>query len=126
MAFMTEFRRVMGLGSAKTGAEHWFSARVLSAALVPLTLHFLFVIAPLIGGDRDAVAATLASPVHASVAILFVLAVFKHLSDGLHEVLVDYVHGKAALAISLALVKFACAFFGAVGAVSIAMIAFNG
>lgn len=126
MSFKTDRGRVIGLGSAKTGAQEWFSGRVLSAALVPLTILFLFIVAPLIGADYETVVAAFASPFNATVTILFILVTFKHLADGLHEIIVDYVHAKGTLTVTLVATKLLCYFFGAAGAVSVAKIAFIG
>lgn len=126
MDYKTDMARVTGLGSARTGTDEWYRGRMLSAALVPLTLLFLWIVAPLIGGDFESVIAAFGNPFNATVTILFVLVAFKHLADGLHEVIVDYVHGKAALTISLVATRLICYFFGAAGAVAVAKIAFIG
>lgn len=126
MSYKTDMGRVIGLGSAKSGTEEWWRGRILSAALVPLTILFLFLVAPLVGEDYDTVVAAFANPFTATVTILFLLVGFKHLADGLHEVFVDYVHGKAALTISLVATRLICYFFGAAGAISVAKIAFIG
>ena len=126
MSYKTDLGRVIGLGSAKDGVHEWYSGRVLSVALVPLTLLFLCSVAPLIGADHTAVVSAFQNPFTAIVTILFLLIAFKHLADGLKEVLVDYVHGKAALAISLTLTRLVCYFLGAAGAFAVAKIAFAG
>lgn len=126
MSYKTDRGRVIGLGSAGTGAHEWYMSRVLSAALVPLTILFLFIVAPLVGSDYESVIAAFANPFNATVTILFILIVFKHLADGLHEVVVDYVHSKGTLTITLVAIKLLCYFFGAAGAISVAKIAFIG
>ncbi|MBR9864954.1 MAG: succinate dehydrogenase, hydrophobic membrane anchor protein [Rhodobacteraceae bacterium] len=126
MSYKTDLGRVAGLGAAKEGVHEWFSGRVLSAALVPLTLLFLWVVGPLIGEEHGAVVAAFQNPFKAIVVILFLLVAFKHLADGLKEILLDYVHGKATLAISLVATRLICYFFGAAGAFAVAKIAFAG
>lgn len=126
MSYKTDRGRVIGLGSAKSGVHEWWTGRILSVALIPLTLGFLFICAPLIGSDHADVVARLGNPFNATVVILFLLVSFKHLADGLHEVIVDYVHGKATLAITLVATRLVCYFFGAAGAISVAKIAFMG
>lgn len=126
MSFKTDMGRVQGLGSAKTGAEEWFSSRVLSVALVPLTLIFLYMVAPLIGQDYETVLEGFANPFTAVVTILYILVTFVHLAHGLHEVIIDYVHSKGTLAVLLVGTRLLCYFAGAVGAFSVAKIALIG
>ncbi|MEM7441301.1 MAG: succinate dehydrogenase, hydrophobic membrane anchor protein [Pseudomonadota bacterium] len=126
MSYKTDLGRVIGLGSAKTGAEEWFSNRVLSVALVPLTLLFLYLVAPLIGEDYETVLAGFANPFTAVVTILYILVTFKHLADGLHEVIIDYVHSKGMLTVLLVGTRLGCYFIGAIGAFSVAKIALIG
>ena len=42
MSYRTDKQRVIGLRSAKDGAEHWWSQRLTSIALIPLTSLFIF------------------------------------------------------------------------------------
>ena len=60
MSYRTDRARVLGLGSAKEGTGHWWSQRLTSIALVPLTLLFLFPFAANLGGDFAAVRASYA------------------------------------------------------------------
>ena len=55
MNFKTARSKVSGLGSAKSGANHWFGERLKSVALIPLTIIFILVMAPLIGKDHNVV-----------------------------------------------------------------------
>jgi succinate dehydrogenase / fumarate reductase membrane anchor subunit len=80
----------------------------------------------LIGEDHSTVVASLQNPFKAIVVILFLLVAFKHLADGLKEIIVDYVHGKATLPIVLVTTRLICYFFGAAGAFAVAKIAFSG
>jgi succinate dehydrogenase / fumarate reductase membrane anchor subunit len=126
MSYKTDLGRVMGLGSAKQGVHEWFSGRIMSVALIPLTLLFLYFVAPLIGEDHATVVAAFQNPFKAIVVILFLLVGFKHLADGLSEIILDYVHGKASLPIILVVSRLTCYFFGAAGAFAVAKIAFAG
>ena len=126
MSYKTDLGRVIGLGSAKSGVEEWYSGRILSVALIPLTLGFLCIVAPLIGADYDAVVAAFGDPFKAVITVLFLLVVFKHLADGLQEIIVDYVHSKGMLMVLLVGSRLLCYFFGVAGAFSVAKIAFIG
>lgn len=95
MSYRTDRQRALGLGSAKYGAGHWWSQRITSIALAPLTLLFIFPFARSLGADHAEVLATYGDPFHAIVAILFILVTFVHLQQGLQVVIEDYVHDKA-------------------------------
>ncbi len=126
MSYKTDMGRVIGLGSARTGAEHWLGERIKGLALIPLTLGFLYTIAPLIGASHAQVVETFQNPLCAIVVILFLLVTFKHLAEGLQVVIEDYVHGKPALLTLLVVTKFGCWAFGLAGVFAVAKIAFSG
>ena len=71
MSYRTDRQRVQGLGTAGDGTGHWWSQRLTSIALVPLTLFFIFPFARNLGADFETVRATYANPFNAIVAILF-------------------------------------------------------
>lgn len=126
MSFKTDFQRVSGYGSAKTGARHWFGERLKAVALIPLTLAFIYIIAPLIGAEHSDVVASFKNPLKAIAIILFFLVTFKHLEDGLQAVIEDYVHGKGSVLVLLVLSKLFCWAFGLAGVFAVAKIAFGG
>ena len=41
MSYRTDKQRVLGPGSAKEGTGHWWSQRLTSIALIPLTILFI-------------------------------------------------------------------------------------
>lgn len=124
MQFRTARQRVQGLGTAGHGASHWWSQRLTSVALVPLTLAFLFPFARSLGSDFAAVRETYAHPFNAVVAILFLAVGFHHLQQGIQVVIEDYVHDKpllTALLVANALLTWA---FALTGIFAVAKIAF--
>jgi len=125
MSYKTDKGRVIGLGSAKEGVHAWWMSRMTSVALIPLTLIFVWRVAPLIGTEHSAVVAALQSPFTAISTILFLLVVAQHLADGLKEVFVDYVHTKGLLVVMLVASRLGCYAFGFAGAFAVAKIAFG-
>ena len=65
MSLRSPLGRVRGLGSAKTGTDHFWAQRVTAVALVPLTLWFVYALLSLAGADYATVSAWLRSPVNA-------------------------------------------------------------
>jgi len=87
--------RVLGLGSAKEGVEHWWRQRITAIALVPLAIWFVIAALGLIGADRAAMVAWMHSPMAAVFAILLIVAAVYHLALGLQVVVEDYIHSEA-------------------------------
>ena len=97
MSFLTDYKSVAGLGSAKAGTEHFVKQRLTAIALIPLSILFLYYFAPSLGSGHEAVVATFGRPVPALVTIMFIMSVFSHLRMGLQVVIEDYVHGRAQM-----------------------------
>ncbi|QHQ36263.1 succinate dehydrogenase, hydrophobic membrane anchor protein [Algicella marina] len=125
MQFRTDRQRANGLGSAKEGTGHFISQRITSAALVPLTLLFIFPFANALGGSYEEVRAIYASPFNAIVAILFIAVTLYHHMMGLQVVIEDYVHGKLARTAALLANILFCWALGLTGVFAVAKIAFS-
>lgn len=123
--FRTPAARVIGLGSAKDGTEHWWSQRVSAVAMIPLTLLAIFPLGAAIGEGRGVVLETYANPWNALVAILFIAVTFRHLQLGLQVVIEDYVHDKRARTAALFANMGFCWAFGLAGVFGVAKIAFG-
>lgn len=97
--------RARGLGSARAGAAHWWTQRITSIALIPLTLWFLSAMVRMIGATRDDVVSWMAGPLPIVLMIALVIATFHHLQAGLQVVIEDYVTNDALRVGSILLVK---------------------
>jgi len=93
MAFLTDRKRATGLGSAKSGTQHFWSMKVSSVALLILVPLFIFTFGPILGSEYAEVTAYFARPFPAIVAALTLLVGFKHFNDGVQVLIEDYVHG---------------------------------
>jgi succinate dehydrogenase / fumarate reductase membrane anchor subunit len=123
MSFKTPLNRVLGLGSAKGGSEHWWSQRLTAVALVPLGLWFALTL-PFVGIESHAaVVAWLRDPITAVLMTLTAICVIYHSHLGVRVVLEDYVGGHGAKLVALLLSSFAHAFVAAVALFSILKIA---
>lgn len=92
MSLKSPLGRVLGLGSAGTGTEHWLGQRLSALAMVPLTLWFAISLLTLPSLDFYSVTAWVASPLHAVLLVLLVVALVYHSSLGTQVVAEDYVH----------------------------------
>jgi succinate dehydrogenase / fumarate reductase, membrane anchor subunit len=94
MSLMTPLNRVLGLGTAKGAAEHWWLQRVTAVALLPLGLWFALALLALPGFDHAAVIAWVQRPLTSILLILMVVAVGYHSHLGVQVVIEDYVASK--------------------------------
>ena len=101
----SQLGRVRGLGAAKSGVHHWWSERVTSVALVPLTLWFIWNVIRLLGAPHEAALDWFYSPVTTVLMLCLVLATFYHMQLGLQVVVDDYVHVDRARIALLLLIR---------------------
>jgi succinate dehydrogenase / fumarate reductase membrane anchor subunit len=103
MSLMTPLNRVLGLGTAKGAAEHWWLQRVTAVALLPLGLWFAYELMTLPGFDYASVVAWVREPATSILLILLVVAVGYHSALGIQVVVEDYVPAKGLRAATLLL-----------------------
>ena len=92
----TPLGRVLGLGAAKSGTEHFWRQRLTAVANVPLTIAFVFIVVALLGRNHAAVVQILGSPLVAVLMLLFILSVTMHMRLGMQVIIEDYVHDEGA------------------------------
>ena len=95
MAYMTDLKRAVGLGSARQGTEHHWSMTKSSVALLILVPLFVFTFGPMLGQPHDAVTAYFSKPFPAIVAALTIIVGFMHFKNGAQALIEDYVQGLA-------------------------------
>ena len=94
MRMRTPLGQVRGLGSARSGTEHFWYQRLTAIANVPLVIGFVVIVTSLLGRNHAAVVQILGSPVVAIVMLLFIVSVTWHMRLGMQVVIEDYVHGE--------------------------------
>jgi len=92
MSMRTPLRQVRGLGSARSGTEHFWHQRLTAMANIPLTIGFVVVVASLMGRNHAAVVQILGSPFVAVLMLLFILSATIHMRIGMQVIIEDYVH----------------------------------
>ena len=108
----TPLKRVLGLGSAKDGTDHFWRQRVTAVAALLLLPVALWVILSLIGADYAAVRRTIGNPVVAMLLLLFVVTNIVHMRIGMQVIIEDYVHAEGAKITLLVLNTFFCVLVG--------------
>jgi succinate dehydrogenase / fumarate reductase, membrane anchor subunit len=92
----TPLGRVRGLGSARSGTDHFWRQRLTAVANIPLTIAVIVIFIMLLGRNQAAVAQIVGSPPVAIIMALFVISVAVHMRIGMQVVIEDYVHDELA------------------------------
>ena len=103
----TAIGRVRGLGSAKSGAHHWWLERLTSVATLLLLVWLAVSLLRLPDLGHATVTEWLRSPLAAAPMLLLVVATFWHLKLGLQVVIEDYVHGEGTRLFWIMVLNFA-------------------
>jgi len=106
----TPLSRVRGLGSARSGTEHFWLQRLTAVANLPLTIAFGVIVVALLGRNHAAVVQILGSPLIAVLMLLFIVSITTHMRIGMQVIIEDYVHEEGPrLALLIANTFFAVA-----------------
>ncbi len=125
MSLKSPLGRVLGLGSAKDGAEHWWSQRISAVALAFLGLWFAAALISLDSYDYRTVRAFLEIPWNAVLTGLLLFTLLYHSHLGVQVVIEDYVHEEWIKVASLVAVKFAHVVAGALGIFAVLSVGFG-
>jgi succinate dehydrogenase / fumarate reductase membrane anchor subunit len=107
MSLRAPLGRVLGLGTAKDGTDHWWGQRVSGVALLILGLWFVGSLVGLPSMDHDVVIAFIGGPLNTVLLSLLCLTVAYHSYLGVQVVIEDYVHAHGVKIVSLVLSRFA-------------------
>ena len=121
----TPLARVLGLGSAKSGTEHFWRQRLTAVANVPLTIGVVVIVVGLLGRNHAAVVQILGSPLVAIVMLLFIISVTIHMRIGMQVIIEDYVHDDVHKLILLMANTFFTVAVGLASAFAILMLSFK-
>jgi succinate dehydrogenase / fumarate reductase membrane anchor subunit len=96
MSMRTPLGRVLGLGSAKAGTEHWWVQRVTAIASLPLMVFLVVFIIAHLGASRVELVASVSNPLIAILLALTIISTLWHMRLGLQVVIEDYIHTPVA------------------------------
>jgi succinate dehydrogenase / fumarate reductase membrane anchor subunit len=111
MRYLTDRKRAMGLGSAKSGTEHHWHMQVSAVGLAILVPLFLFTFGCILGSSYEEVTAYYASPFPAIVAALTIVVGFVHFKNGATGMIEDYAQGLMRKAL---IIGVTCLSYGAI------------
>lgn len=93
MRHITDRKRAVGKGSAKSGTEHLWSMHVSAVALAFMVPTFLYIFGSALGGTREEVLATFSRPFPAILTGLVLVVAMRHFAKGATVMIEDYSHG---------------------------------
>jgi len=105
-SLQTPLHRVKGLGASHSGTGHFWRERITAAALVPLSLWFLYAVLGLAGTNVVTALRFLAMPWNTLLMAAFVVTSLYHAALGLQVVIDDYVHTAGSKIMLFLLVRF--------------------
>ena len=126
MRYETPIARVRGLGSARSGAHHWWLERLTSVSTLILFVWLIVSLLRLPSLGHESVTLWLSSPLAAVPMLLLIVSTFWHLKLGLQIVVEDYVHEEGLRLFSVVLVNFFAIAGAALAAFAVLKIAFGG
>jgi len=107
MSLRSPLGRVLGLGTAKDGTDHWWGQRLSAIALLLLGLWFVVMLATATDFSHAAVVAEIGRPLNAILLLLLAVTLAYHSYLGVQVVIEDYVHAPGIKVVSLILSRFA-------------------
>ncbi|MBJ3763931.1 succinate dehydrogenase, hydrophobic membrane anchor protein [Maribius pontilimi] len=113
MSYMTDRKRAEGLGSAKSGTDHFWAMTKSSVGLLILVPLFIFTFGSALGGTYEEVVAYYSKPFPAIVAGLTFVVGWVHFKSGAQTMIEDYSHGTAR---HVAIIAVTCISYAAIAA----------
>jgi succinate dehydrogenase / fumarate reductase membrane anchor subunit len=125
VSLISPLNRVLGLGSAKGGTEHWWTQRLTAVALIPLGLWLIYSLTAVDVSSYNAVVVWLRQPISGIFLTLAAVTIIYHSYLGVQIVIEDYVHGHSIKVVALVGSTFAHIFLLAAAVFSILKVAFG-
>ena len=104
--YRTSLARVRGLGSARSGTEHFWHQRVTAIANLVLLVFLIFTVIRLAGEPYPVMRAYFASPFATVPALLLAISATFHMRIGLQVIIEDYIHAEGTKMVLLMLNTF--------------------
>jgi succinate dehydrogenase / fumarate reductase membrane anchor subunit len=126
MNMRTPLGKVRGLGSAKSGTEHFWHQRLTAIANIPLTIFLVFFCVAHVGSSQADMAAAIANPLVALMLVFTIISVTWHMRLGMQVIIEDYVHSEGVKLLALLGNTFFCGAVALTGLFAVLKISFGG
>ena len=126
MNMRTPLSKVRGLGSAKSGTEHFWHQRLTAVANVPLIIFLVFFCVAHVGSSQAEMTAAIANPLVALMLVFTIISVCWHMRLGMQVIIEDYVHGEGMKLALLLANTFFCGAVALTGLFAVLKISFGG
>jgi succinate dehydrogenase / fumarate reductase, membrane anchor subunit len=123
--FKTPLKKARGLGSAKSGTDHFWQQRLTAIANVPLVLFLIWFVISHLRATRPEIIMALKNPFISMGILLALISITWHMRLGLQVVIEDYVHSEGRKLAALTLNTFFVFALTALGAYSILKMGFG-
>lgn len=95
MRYLTDRKRAIGKGSARSGTHHHWYMQMSGIGLALLVPTFLYIFGSALGTSHDNVMATFARPIPAIVTGLMIVLGMQHFKKGAQMMIEDYARGSS-------------------------------
>jgi len=110
MILRSPLGRARGLGSSRSGSDHYWAQRVTAVALIPLVVWFVASLVAVTGGELAEIKIWASKSYNAALLLLTLLTGIWHGALGLQVVVEDYVHTAMTKHVALILIRLIAAF----------------
>lgn len=122
----TPLGKVRGLGSAKSGADHFWKQRLTALANIPLTLAFILIVLASFGKSFAKAYELLAHPLVAIIMLLTILSSIVHMHLGMQVIIEDYIASEGKKIAAIIANTFFSVVIGMAASFAILKLAFGG
>lgn len=126
MTLRSYLGRARGLGSSRSGSDHYWAQRITAVALIPLVLWLVVSLITVTSGDLASVKSWLGSPFNATLLLLTLLTGLWHGQLGMQVVIEDYVHAPLVKHLALIFTRLVAAFLAISVVISTLKLALGG
>jgi succinate dehydrogenase / fumarate reductase, membrane anchor subunit len=115
----TPLSRVRGLGTAKSGTEHFWRQRVTGIANVPLTIGLVAILMMVLGKPYPVAVEVLSHPLSVLILLATIVSATIHMRLGMQVIIEDYVHAEGLKVLALLANNFFSVAMGLAGVYAI-------
>ena len=126
MSLVHPLAKALGLGSAKSGVQHWWLQRITAIGLLPLTLWVVWAAVTMGGAEHAIALAWMSNPINAALLLIWTVVMLYHAQLGIQVVVEDYVKVPAAAMFLHIATKFAVAVGIVISTLSILRVVLGG